>query len=159
MAANQKKNPSRGRGRPTKLTPEITKVVVTAIAAGNFMETAWALAGISRETATRWLRQGSRARGGAHREFRDAVFLALAQHEAGLVGVLTEAARGDRDEKGNLKRGTDNRPLMPADIKAAQFLLTHGPGAPRWRAKHELDVPEGTTLAPLVVYLPAEDRE
>jgi len=40
--------------RPTKLTPAVQKKIVDAIKAGNYMETAAAYAGISKQTLYNW---------------------------------------------------------------------------------------------------------
>ena len=50
----------RGKGRPTKLTPELHKIIVEAVRAGNYVETAAALADVSKESLYKWLRRGSR---------------------------------------------------------------------------------------------------
>lgn len=49
-------------GRPTKLDDEMQEKLVQAIRAGNYMETAAAFAGISKDTLYRWLRRGARER-------------------------------------------------------------------------------------------------
>jgi len=48
------------RGRPTDLTPEIQKTIVDALLAGAYIETAAAIAGISKVTFYKWARRGSR---------------------------------------------------------------------------------------------------
>lgn len=47
-------------GRPPKISPEIISAIITAIKAGNYMETAAAFAGISKDTLYRWLKMGAR---------------------------------------------------------------------------------------------------
>jgi hypothetical protein len=47
-------------GRPTSLTPEVAEIIVEAMRAGNYLETAAALAGISVATLRNWLRDGRR---------------------------------------------------------------------------------------------------
>jgi len=76
--------------RPTKLTPAVQKKIVDAIKAGNYMETAAAYAGISKQTLYNWMRKGARAEKGKHRAFLDAVEKALA--EAEIEDVLTIGA-------------------------------------------------------------------
>ncbi|MGB4501182.1 MAG: hypothetical protein WBI21_07950 [Natronincolaceae bacterium] len=46
--------------RPTKLNPETQNKIITAIRAGNYIETAAAYAGISKNTLYDWLRKGER---------------------------------------------------------------------------------------------------
>jgi transposase len=81
-------------GRPTKLDPEIIARIVNALGAGNYLETAAAFAGISKQTLYRWLRRGARSRSGLHREFVDAVEKALAQAEVRDVATIARAASG-----------------------------------------------------------------
>lgn len=53
----------RKRGRPTKLTPEVTEKVATAIrATGMYLETAAVYAGVCKSTLHNWLRTGNAAR-------------------------------------------------------------------------------------------------
>lgn len=49
-----------GRGRPTKLTPKVENVIVAAVERGNYIETAAALAGVSKNTLYDWLKRGAR---------------------------------------------------------------------------------------------------
>lgn len=49
-----------GAGRPVKLNAEVQRKIVDAISGGNYMETASAYAGISKDTFYRWLRRGER---------------------------------------------------------------------------------------------------
>lgn len=48
------------RGRPTKLTKEVEEKIIRAIRAGNYIETAAAFAGISKDTLYNWLKRGAR---------------------------------------------------------------------------------------------------
>lgn len=47
-------------GRPSKVSPEITKKICEAIRAGNYIETAAAYAGIDKATLYRWMKRGAR---------------------------------------------------------------------------------------------------
>lgn len=49
-----------GAGRPVKLNDEVQRKIVDAISGGNYMDTASAYAGISKDTFYRWLRRGER---------------------------------------------------------------------------------------------------
>ena len=93
-------------GRPTKLTPETHARIVQAIQAGNYIETAAAYAGISKNTLYEWLRRGAREkeRLASNRrarpqkaeqpylEFADAVEKALAEAEVRDVVTVLKAA-------------------------------------------------------------------
>lgn len=49
-------------GRPTKLTPELQEELVHVIRAGNYVETACAFVGITKETFYAWLRRAAKER-------------------------------------------------------------------------------------------------
>ncbi|MGG3737207.1 hypothetical protein [Aeribacillus pallidus] len=82
-------------GRPSKLTPEIQKKIIDAVRAGNYMETAAAYAGISKDTLYRWLKQGARAKSGKYKAFHDAIEKALAEAEVRDVMIIANAATSD----------------------------------------------------------------
>ena len=95
-------------GRPTKLTSELQSRIVQAIQAGNYIETAAAYAGISKNTLFDWLRRGAREKervAGKPRarvrkeeapyvEFSDSVEKALAEAEVRDVVNVMKAADG-----------------------------------------------------------------
>lgn len=82
------------RGRPTKLTAEIQDEIIKAIKAGNYIETACALVGISKETLYYWLRRGAEAkRNNIYKQFSDAVKKAMAFAEARDVSIIGEAGK------------------------------------------------------------------
>ena len=78
--------------RPTKLTIEITEAIAKTVEAGNFIETAAALAGVSRTTLRVWLSRGNKARSGLYREFRDRIKGAQAKAEIDDVERIETAA-------------------------------------------------------------------
>jgi transposase len=80
------------RGRPTKLTPEIQEKIVSVIRKGNYIETAAAYAGISKQTLYNWLRTGSRKPTGVYGEFVRAVEQALAESEMADLARIEQAA-------------------------------------------------------------------
>jgi transposase len=49
----------RKRGRPTKLTPAVTETIAQLLRAGNYVETAAAIAGIHRATFYEWSKRGA----------------------------------------------------------------------------------------------------
>lgn len=67
-------------GRPSKLTPEVTKRLTEAIRAGNYYEAACAYAGIAYSTFREWMVRGEKAKSGKYREFMEAI--KKAEHEA-----------------------------------------------------------------------------
>lgn len=83
-------------GRPTKFTPEVTSKILTAIRAGNYIETAAAWAGIDKVTLYDWLKQGAAQDAGKFKDFSNAVAEALAHAEIADLNHVGEAAkRGD----------------------------------------------------------------
>jgi transposase len=91
-------------GRPTKLTPEITEKIATAVRAGNYIETAAGTAGISKDTLYRWLKEGARtkARESDVARFSDAIQKALADAEASGVAAITQAGMPRKDKNGKI---------------------------------------------------------
>lgn len=69
------------KGRPTKLTKEIQLAITEYVRAGNYVETAAAAAGISKNTLYDWLKRGAKEPQTIYGEFSDAVQKALAQSE------------------------------------------------------------------------------
>ncbi len=93
-------------GRPSKISNEIKHKIITAIRAGNYIETASAYAGISKSTLYDWLRRGEREKQRAEEnprykirksekpyvEFSNAVEKALAEAEVRDVAIIAKAS-------------------------------------------------------------------
>jgi transposase len=71
--------------RPTKMTPEVVKRIVDALAAGNTRRAASAYGGIDEDTLGRWLRRFA--------DFADAIKAAEAQAEVAHVANIAQAAK------------------------------------------------------------------
>lgn len=80
-------------GRPTKLSEEIETKIVAAIRGGNYMETAAAFAGISKDTLFAWLRDGERGKSPELIKFSDSVKKALAESEVIPLSRISEAGK------------------------------------------------------------------
>lgn len=80
-------------GRPSKLTPECKKILLDAIAAGNYYETACGLAGISYRTFALWREKGERARSGVYFQFLQELKKAEAFAEAERIQRIRNAAK------------------------------------------------------------------
>jgi len=92
--------------RPTKFSNETKHKIITAIRAGNYIETASAYAGISKNTLYDWLRRGEREKQRVEKnprykirkseqpfvDFSDAVEKALAEAEVRDVAIIAKAA-------------------------------------------------------------------
>ena len=72
-------------GRPSKLTPEVTKRLTEAIRAGNYYEAACGYAGIHYSTFRKWMIKGEKAKSGKYREFFEAVTRAEYEAEVRMV--------------------------------------------------------------------------
>lgn len=87
--------PNRG-GRPTGLTPLVHEAVVKAVAQGNYLETAAAMAGVSRATVFAWLKEGDAETGRPEfQRFAEDVRRAQGEAETRLVETINEAATSD----------------------------------------------------------------
>lgn len=86
-------------GRPVKLTDSVTNRICEIIRAGGYVETAAAVAGISKATYHDWIKRGDpagvKAADAPFRDFRDKVEQAKAEGEATLVTRLAIAAQKD----------------------------------------------------------------
>jgi len=80
-------------GRPTKLTLEVQKAIVDALAAGTYLETAAAAAGIERHTLLAWLKKGAVSASGKQKEFSTAVKKALANAEIRFGATIAVASQ------------------------------------------------------------------
>lgn len=93
-------------GRPTKLTPELQEEICKIIRAGNYIETAAAYVGISKNTIYDWMRRGAREKERLKKnprakmkkseapfvEFSDSIEKALAYAEVRDVAIIGKAA-------------------------------------------------------------------
>lgn len=82
-------------GRPTKLTPELHADIVRTIKAGNYLETAAAMAGVERLTLREWIKKGVRAQSGAYHTFARDIEQAMAHAE--VVDVLGIRKAGEKE--------------------------------------------------------------
>lgn len=151
------------RGRPRiPIDPEKTKKILAAIRAGNYMETAAAYAGISKNLLYDWIRRGEeefeRVRNsvGARKRvkvgeeqyfiFYQGLQEAMASAEVRDVMMITKAANGGGvleeveevyDGKGNLlKKTVTKRPIEPKWVASAWRLERKFPN--RWGRKLQM---------------------
>lgn len=127
-------------GRPTKLTAKLRDRIADAIRAGNYVETAAALAGVSKKTLYNWMRRGARARYRAdgtpykvdrpYVEFLHAVEKAQAEAIDRDLSVIDRAAQGGRTirtVKRKFERDGD-------DLQLIEEILEVKEAAPEWHA-------------------------
>ena len=91
-------------GRPTKLNDELKDQICKVVRAGNYIETAAAYAGLSKQTLYDWMKRGRResearneGKSGIRKEekyvrFLDAIEKALADGEIRDVAIVAQAA-------------------------------------------------------------------
>ncbi len=82
----------RPTGRPSKLTPELQERLVALIRAGNYVETAVLLVGLSKQTFYEWLRKGREQKRGKYAAFADAIERAAAEADERDLRRIDEAA-------------------------------------------------------------------
>lgn len=140
-------------GRPTKLNFEVQDKIVTAVRAGNYIETAAAYAGVNKSTLYDWLKRGAREKDRLAAnprarvrkkelpfvEFSNAVEKALADAEVRDVSLIAQAA----DEywqaaAWRLERKFPDRWGKRVDVKQDVKQEVHGQVTHR----HEYDVTE-----------------
>jgi len=81
------------RGRPSKLTPELTQQFCDALRRCWHIETAADMTGISRRSVYSWIKKGKQEGEGVHRDFLHAVKKALAETAAQCVGEIQAAGK------------------------------------------------------------------
>jgi len=83
------------RGRPPKLTVEMTDRLCQALSAGNYRTPAAEWAGIAFSTFCEWMRRGKAQKVGEYRDFRRRVLEAEKAAEIRAVGLVMAAAKDD----------------------------------------------------------------
>jgi hypothetical protein len=173
MAARRGRPPKEKRppGRPTKCTKVLTEKVCQAIAAGAYLETAAAFAGINKDTLHDWLRKGARAadegKHGIHRKFNEEVQKALADSELNDLATISLHAQGymaerdltesSEDTDGKRTAKTIHETRFRRDWQAAAWRLERKhPG--RWGRRLAVTAEDGAGLpAATVIILPRKD--
>src|SRR5580658_6385682 len=84
-------------GRPTSLTPEVRRIILTALNAGTYISTACSLAGISESTFYSWqaLADSNNEENRPFREFMEACRRAIAEAEEEDIGHIRTAGKID----------------------------------------------------------------
>jgi transposase len=149
------RNPYRERGRPTVLTDELSERICGYVRRGNYLETAAACSGISKDTLFRWLREGARdSLAGKVTDlsrFSDSINAASAKSEITLLGIIRRAALGSNfkdPETGAVKiieRGQWQAAAWTLErTKPDKFALKT---KSELEAKHEVTGKDGSPLA------------
>ncbi len=80
-------------GRPSKLTAEVERQLVGALALGSTRADAAQFAGIDKATLRRWLARGAHEPDGPYHQLREAVLSAEGRAKIGAIGCITKAIR------------------------------------------------------------------
>ena len=80
-------------GRPSKFTDERSKRIISALRAGNYLETAARYGGIAYDTLNDWVKRGHTEKDGKYRQFSEAVENARAEAEVSAVATVRAASR------------------------------------------------------------------
>ncbi len=110
------------KGRPSKLSPELTRVICDAIRLGGYIETAVAYAGLSKETFYQWMKRGAkelerREKVGKDKERDYEITLEQSKKE---VYKKELQRRRERDETDKRERGVEEAFVVFSDsIKKA----------------------------------------
>lgn len=88
-----RKAPRRPPGRPSLLTPQLSKRIVSAIRNGSYIEEAAEAQGVSRQLVYQWLQQGNEGKTPLHVAFLDAVTRARAQDAVASMALINRAAK------------------------------------------------------------------
>lgn len=91
MASDEK---SKG-GRPTKFTPEVRARIIDALADGNYIETACALADVTYRCFREWVKQGQAEGEGEFFQFSQDVTRAMADAEAKSIAMVRTHSADD----------------------------------------------------------------
>lgn len=147
---------SKSAGRPSLFTPELQRLILTALRAGNYMNTVADAVGIGVATIHEWIARGEgrdpdRPQTPEFAEFAAEVKKALSLGEIAAIDRLQKAARGNvLRERTTVKRGNETEttekyypPVWQAD---AWFLERRYPD--RWgrRERHEVVSPGSDRL-------------
>lgn len=80
-------------GRPTKFSKAIADEIITYVMAGNYVETACAIAGVDKKTFYTWLAKGHSDKSGVYVQFLHAVEKAAAWSEARDLQAISDAGK------------------------------------------------------------------
>lgn len=144
---DEPKNPptttKRPMGRPDKLTREVQDKIVVYLKRGNYLETAAALAGVSRQAVRNWIQRANEAKAPKkYKDFLVAVDAAIAYAEDNDITIIDAMSKGwkaQHDSKGNVIRAE-----RAPNWKAAAWKLERRHPR-RWANKERLELtgPDG----------------
>lgn len=144
---SSRKKKARNKGRPTKLTATVQKILVEAIEVGAYYETACALAGIDYQSLRNWMIRGEKAGKGLYFDFFESLTRAEAKNE---VDRLEEWRKFMTDEIGVVEETkpdgsviSKEKILRYGDYRAIRDFLERRHRS-RWGQKlaHELTGPD-----------------
>lgn len=128
----------RGRGRPPKLTPELTQQIADVVSTGTYFDTAAVFCGVSKVTLHSWMKRGHEQQRGRYRDFLNAIEQARARADARDHAFISKAAAKDwraaeahlrlrNPSRYNVKRselsGPDGKPIAAAVASSTEASL------------------------------------
>lgn len=84
-----------GAGRPTALTPEVKRIILSALESGVFVSNACQIAGVAEKSFYNWIKRGQSEdpADGEYREFLQSCEKTIAMTEASAVASIRSAGR------------------------------------------------------------------
>ena len=155
----KKNKPKKAKaGRPSKLTPQVCKMICRYVKEGNTYRVAALCSGIGEDTFRRWKNSGRKAKSGLFKEFWDDLQEAEAQALKAKVKTMKMAAEGYTETKTVVKQGLNAEgklvtfekiitKIKKLDwIAAATFLERRDPN--NWGKFQSQEVPEDKEETP-----------
>lgn len=116
-------------GRKAKISAELIEKICNTLRAGSYLETAAAMAGVSKTSLYKWLRKGNAKRNSIYGEFVDAVERAQAESEVRDLLNIDQSAMGRKYE---YERDPITKKLV-LDGNGDPIVIRHGV-KPSWQA-------------------------
>ena len=91
MATKKASGGKRGRGRPSKFSPEICEVILAALRRGAHIDIACTIGEIDIKTFYSWLKKGKQQESGEFRDFLQSIKKTLAEYELDVLSVIEAA--------------------------------------------------------------------
>lgn len=140
------------KGSTPKLTDELIEEISLLLRRGNYIETAVAACGISKDTFYRWLKDGKNDRSDSlQKKLSDAVMKSLAEAEVRDLEVIDKAAFGSpdifaKDDEGNPLVDSSGNPIieeygLPPNWRVSAWRLERR-FPDRWGKKTTLELDE-----------------
>ena len=118
----------RGKGRPSKFTPEIRKALIDTITAGLTYTHACQIVGIDYDTFNKWRLKGNRETKGDFFDFVGELTLAETQTALSMMATVRKCAQGYKIKRKFVNKNGDLITYdedIPSDWRASTWWLEH----------------------------------